>query len=112
MGFLLPVSIVVLTFGMPVSNIKKLQFSNRITILISVVCISLFVFLLSFADEFWLYLLIHAFGFNMSIGFGYMAPIKNCVEHIPKMKGTYYIIKVCAVEFVFLAMVFPHFYLT
>ena len=48
MALLLPVSIVILNLGMPLANIKKAQFSNRITALISVTGISVCVFTMSF----------------------------------------------------------------
>lgn len=53
MASLLLISIIVLNFGMPLCNIKQLQFSNRITTLISIVGVCLSIFLISFCDQFW-----------------------------------------------------------
>jgi hypothetical protein len=36
----------------------------------------------------------------MFIGYGYMAPIKNCYEHIPKLKGNQLSMQAFVVEFV------------
>jgi hypothetical protein len=92
MAVLLPVSIIVLNLGMPLCNIPQLQFSNRITTLISIIGVCASVFLLSFGDAFWLYVVLYGIVFGLFIGFGYLAPIKNCYQHIPDRKGRYMII--------------------
>ena len=50
MASLLPISILVLNFGMPLNNISQLQFPHRITTLISIVGICLTVLTMSFGD--------------------------------------------------------------
>jgi hypothetical protein len=90
MALLLPISIIVLNFGMPINSIPRLQFSNRITTLISILGICLAVFLISFGNAFWQYLLLYGIVFGIFIGYGYLAPIKNCYEHIPHLKGKSY----------------------
>lgn len=87
MAMLLPTSIVILNLGMPLNNINKLQFSNRLTCLISVIGVSIAVFLTSFCNHFWMLVLVYGLIFGLFIGYGYMAPIKNCYEHIPDRKG-------------------------
>lgn len=87
MAVLLPVSIIILNFGMPLNNLRILQFSNRITTLISILGVCLAVFLISFCGQFWEIVLLYGLVFGMFIGFGYLAPIKNCYEHIPDRKG-------------------------
>lgn len=89
MAILLPISIIVLNIGMPLNNIKKLQFSNRITTLISIIGCCISVFFVSFGNNFWVYLALYAMIFAIFIGFGYLAPIKNCYEHIPDRKGIF-----------------------
>jgi hypothetical protein len=87
MASLLLISIIVLNFGMPLCNIKQLLFSNRITTLISIIGVCLSVFTISFCDQFWQYLVMYGIVFGLFIGFGYLAPIKNCYQHIPHLKG-------------------------
>jgi hypothetical protein len=88
MSSLLLISILVLNFGMPLCNIKQLQFSNRVTTLLSISGVCLSIFAISFCDQFWHYLVIYGILFGLFIGFGYLAPIKNCYQHIPHLKGT------------------------
>lgn len=88
MASLLLISIIVLNFGMPLCNVRQLQFSNRMTTFISILGVCGSIFLISFCDAFWQYFLIYGIVFGMFIGFGYLAPIKNCYQHIPQLKGT------------------------
>ncbi len=87
MAVLLTVSIFVLNIGMPIINLKFLQFSNKITALISICGVCASIFCLSFLDQFIYYIIFYGFTFGLFIGFGYLAPIKNCYEHIPGKKG-------------------------
>lgn len=87
MASLLLISIIILNFGMPLCNIPKLQFSNRITTFISIIGVCGSILIISFGTQFWQYLLIYGIVFGIFIGFGYLAPIKNCYEHIPQLKG-------------------------
>ena len=89
MALLLPISIVVLNVGMPICNVKQLQFSNRITTLISIVGICAAVLIMSFGSQFWHFLILYGIVFGLFIGYGYLAPIKNCYEHIPELKGKF-----------------------
>jgi hypothetical protein len=97
MALLLPISFIVLNIGMPLNNIPQLKFSNRITSLVSLIGICLTFVVLSFGDTFLMYLFFYGIFFGMFIGFGYLAPIKNCYEHIPNRKGKIYTIQDCAV---------------
>jgi hypothetical protein len=89
MASLLLISIFILNVGMPLCNVRQLQFSNRITTLISIVGVCGSIFLISFGDQFWHYLVVYGIVFGMFIGFGYLAPVKNCYSHIPHLKGTH-----------------------
>jgi hypothetical protein len=94
MASLLLISILILNVGMPLCNIKLLQFSNRITTLISIIGVCLSILAVSLGDSFWWYLVIYGIVFGLFIGFGYLAPIKNCYQHIPHLKGTANIMQV------------------
>ena len=87
MSSLLIISYFVMNVGMPVGNIPLLQFSNRITTLISIIGIAGSYVLLSFGKAFWVYVLLYGVVFGMFLGYGYLNPIKNAVEHIPTKKG-------------------------
>ena len=87
MAILLPISIVVLNFGMPLNNSPQLQFSNRITTLISILGVCAAILIISFSNQFWQITLLYGVVFGLFIGYGYLAPIKNCYEHIPQRKG-------------------------
>jgi nitrate/nitrite transporter NarK len=99
MALLLPISIIVLNLGMPICNIPQLQFSNRLTTLISIVGICLSVLSMSFCNQFWHFLVLYGIVFGLFIGYGYMAPIKNCYQHIPELKGTFGKMQGCVVEY-------------
>lgn len=90
MAVLLPVSMIVLNLGMPINNIPQLQFSNNINTLISVIGVSVSVCIMSFAHQLWHVMLFYGIFYGLFIGYGYMAPIKNCYEHIPDRKGNYF----------------------
>jgi hypothetical protein len=90
MAILLPISIIILNIGMPLNNIPQLQFSNKINTLISVIGICLSVGVMSLANQLWQVMLFYGIFYGLFIGYGYMAPIKNCYEHIPQRKGNYY----------------------
>jgi nitrate/nitrite transporter NarK len=47
--------------------------------------------LLAFGYAFWQYMLLYGVLFGLFIGFGYLAPMKNCFEHIPDRKGNKYV---------------------
>jgi len=68
---------------------KMLTFSHRITSMISIIGIALSVFTISFSKAFFIYIMIYGVAFGVSIGFGYVAPLKNCYEHIPDRKGKF-----------------------
>ena len=87
MALVLPIAVVVQNLGMPLSNIPQLQFSNRIITLSSVVAVSVAIFTLSYSNQFWQVAMLYALVFCLFIGYGYLAPIKNCYQHIPHKKG-------------------------
>ncbi len=91
MASLLLISILILNVGMPLCNIRMLQYSDRITTLISILGICTSILLVSFGNTFIFYLFVYGIVFGIFIGFGYLAPIKNCYSHIPHLKGTYWI---------------------
>ena len=69
-------------------KLKMFTFNNRITCMISIIGVALSVFVISFSQSFFLYILIYGICFGVAIGFGYVAPLKNCYEHIPDKKGS------------------------
>ena len=94
MALLLPISILVLNLGnlhnilgMPLINIKAIQFNHRITSAIAVLGVCLSIFAVSFGNRFAYYIVCYGIFFGVFIGYGYMAPIKNCYEYIPTWKG-------------------------
>lgn len=91
MAFIQTVNLIVVNLGMPICNIPQLQFTNRKTTFMSIVGVSVTVFLLAFGDTFWEYMLLYGVMFGLFIGFGYLAPMKNCFEHIPDRKGNRYV---------------------
>jgi len=70
-------------------KINVLKFSNLITSFISIIGISVSVFIISFVDNFAMFFIFYGMIFGFFIGFGYVAPVKNCYEHIPDKKGKY-----------------------
>ena len=78
MAILLPISIIILNLGMPINNIPQLQFSNKINTLISVVGVCLSVGVMSLGNQLWHVMLFYGILYGLFIGYGYMAPIKNC----------------------------------
>jgi len=84
---LVPISTLVLNIGMPIQNIPQIRFSNKISTLISILGVSVSVFLVSLGTQFWHFLMLYGITFGLFIGYGYLAPIKNCYEHIPDRKG-------------------------
>ncbi len=83
------ISVLSVNVGMVFPRLPALTFSNRITCLISMIGVAVSVFTISFSHSFALYVLIYGIFFGCFIGFGYMAPLKNCYEHIPERKGIY-----------------------
>lgn len=43
--------------------------------------------LLSLVDQFAYYIVIYGLIYGLFIGYGYMAPLKNCYDHMPNRKG-------------------------
>ena len=80
-------SVIFTNVGIYCNNFKILTFGNRITALITVIGISLSVLSVSFIDNFIGYIIIYGIIFGFFIGYGYMAPLKNCYEHLPNRKG-------------------------
>jgi len=55
--------------------------------LIAVVGISLAMLLLSLLQDFVFYAIVYGCLYGFFIGYGYMAPLKNCYDHLPDRKG-------------------------
>lgn len=68
---------------MVIPKFSFFEFNNRITFLISTFGIIASVFAVSFTNSFYVYVLV----FGVSIGFRNVAPINNCLSHIPNKKG-------------------------
>lgn len=73
--------------GIFLANFKLLSFSNRMTEFICISGISLTTFALSYCDKLIYYVLLYGVVFGFFIGYGYMAPLKNCYDHLPNRKG-------------------------
>lgn len=84
------ISVLSVSLGMVFPKFKLLQFNNRTTSLISMFGVVGSVFSVSFTNSFYVYIAIYGVVFGVSIGYGYVAPIKNCVYHIPDKKGNYH----------------------
>lgn len=80
-------TIIFTNVGIYCNNFKILTFSNKMTSLITVIGISASVFVQSFVDNFIGYILIYGIIFGFFIGYGYLASLKNCYEHLPNRKG-------------------------
>jgi hypothetical protein len=87
LSIIMTIAIICTNLGIFLSQFKIVSFSNRITALISGLGIALSVFLLSFAKSVPVYILLYGVMFGVCIGYGYMAPLKNCYEHLPNRKG-------------------------
>ena len=73
--------------GMFFSNFQVLTFPNRITSLITVLGIGIATLVMSFCNNFALYIVLYGFTYGFFIGYGYLAPLKNTYEHLPNKKG-------------------------
>jgi len=85
----LTISIIFINIGMALANIKSFNFSNRIKCIVSVLGISGSMFSLSFANHFFLIIIIYGGCFGFFIGYGYIAPLNNSYTHLPLRKGIY-----------------------
>ena len=81
-------SVIFTDVGMFLGNFDRLKLSNKVTALIGALGIALCTFLVSFCKVFVPYLLIYGVVYGCFIGFGYLASMKNCFEHLPNRKGT------------------------
>ena len=89
MALIQTLTVIVLTLSMYLVNLPFLQrVSSRSTTIFSVICTCLVYLVLSLAKSYTMYVLIYGVAFGCFIGLGYMAPMKNCYEHIPDRKGT------------------------
>ena len=100
LSIILTMTIIFTNVGIYCNNFKILTFSNKMTSLITVIGISASVFVQSFVDNFIGYILIYGIIFGFFIGYGYLASLKNCYEHLPNRKGQKYQIQGYAVELV------------
>lgn len=87
LSIILTIAVVFTNVGIFASNFKIITFSNRLTSLFSVLGISLAMLILSFAEHFAFYVIIYGCLYGFFIGYGYMAPLKNCYDHLPNRKG-------------------------
>lgn len=73
--------------GIFIANVPLFSLSNKAISLVCVCGISASMVLLSLATKFAWYVLVYGVVFGLFIGYGYMAPIKNCYSHLPDRKG-------------------------
>ena len=91
-------SLCAINLGIFLANLPILRFSNRVTCLISAFGVGACSLVVSFLDQFIYYVLIFGVLSGIFVGFAYMAPIKNCYEHLPHRKGTFDRRQDCAVD--------------
>ena len=99
-------AVVMLNVGMPLATFAGRYLSNRIICIISVCCLSGVVLITSFLTNFVLYVLIYGILNGLSIGFGYIAPVKNAYTHFPDRKG--FAAGVCMSGFGFGSVIFNY----
>ena len=80
-------AIIMINFGMPLGSIMSKYWSSRIICLVSVTCLSIVVFITSFLTSFIPFVIFYGIMNGLSIGFGYISPIKNAYTHFPNRKG-------------------------
>jgi hypothetical protein len=98
LSIIITIAVIATNLGILLSNFKALTFSNRVTSLIATLGISLSMVLLSLVDHFAYYIVIYGLIYGLFIGYGYMAPLKNCYDHLPNRKGKPPPIQVSAAE--------------
>ena len=84
-------AIVATNTGIFLSNFKAISFPHRWVSLICVLGISLCTLSISFCNQFYHFVLLYGIVYGLFIGYGYMAPLKNCYDHLPNRKGKLYI---------------------
>ena len=76
-----------INFGMPIGSFASRYFSNRVLCIISIICLSAVVFITSFMTTFIGFTIFYGIMNGLSIGFGYISPLKNVYTHFPNRKG-------------------------
>lgn len=88
MALIQTLTVIVLTLSMYLVNLPFLQrVSSRVMTILCVICTCIVYLALSLAKTYTMYVLIYGVAFGCFIGLGYMAPMKNCYDHIPDRRG-------------------------
>jgi len=88
MALIQTLTVIVLTLSMILVNLPLFQrLSGQLITMVCVICTCIVYLALSLAKSYTMYVLIYGVAFGCFIGLGYMAPMKNCYEHIPERKG-------------------------
>lgn len=106
MSITFTLAVIMLNFGMPLASYASRYLSNKIICLISVFCLSGVVLITSFVQSFALYIVFYGIFNGLSIGFGYIAPVKNAYTHFPDRKG--FAAGVCMSGFGFGSVIFNY----
>jgi hypothetical protein len=69
--------------GIFLSSVKVLKFNYKIMSLISISGIAASMFILSFLNQYEYFVALYGIAFGLFIGYGYLAPIKNCYDYLP-----------------------------
>lgn len=77
--------------GMFLSNFKILTFPHRTVSIICVLGIAASTFTMSFCKQFYLFVIIYGIVFGLFIGYGYLAPLRNCFDYLPTRKGNFWL---------------------
>lgn len=99
-------AIIMLNVGMPFGFIASKRLSDRLISFLSVMLLSAVVFISSFITTFFLFVLFYGLFNGFSIGFGYVAPLRNSYTHFPRNKG--FAAGVCMSGFGFGSVIFNY----
>lgn len=99
-------AIIMINFGMPIGSYASQYLSNRVLSIISIISLSAVVFITSYLTTFIMFTLIYGILNGLSIGFGYMSPLKNAYTHFPNRKG--FCAGVCMSGFGFGSVIFNY----
>lgn len=100
LSIILTLALIFTNVGIFACNFKWLAFSNRVTSLVTSLGISLSTLALSYCSELYQYVVLYGMVYGFFIGFGYMAPLKNCYDHLPDRKGSIHLTQDSAVALV------------
>ena len=95
-----------LNVGMPIGSFLSQRLSNRVISMISVAMLSWVVLISSFMTDFITILIFYGLLNGLSIGVGYISPVKNAYTHFQDRKG--FAAGVCMSGFGFGSVIFNY----